>query len=192
MAKRAIYTKEEIKEKVEKPSPIKEKEKKEKKEIKMEFECPFAPGGEGSVSFVHIYEGKEYTYNLKLNNKRYVLPKDLKENDIKRYRKALLDNKFMDVTVIDAGFVSFDKEKKEYVYTLVHPEHTQRNRINANIALVLQDNNGRPVIYDKGPDKGKQMVKQVTIVEGIVKTDDVLVYEALLKAGFYSGGKKEK
>ena len=37
---------------------------------------------------------------------------------------------------------------------------------------------------------GKQIFKQVSIVNGIVTVDDEKIYEALLRAGFYSGHKK--
>jgi len=163
-------------------------EKEVKKNVDVEFECGFAPAGNSNIAFIHKYQGVDYKYELKLKNKIYILPKDLKEEDVQRYRTALKDNGFMDVTVIKGG-AHFSKKKGVFLYSVMHPEHTSRNPINGNIALVLQDDNGRPLIDEKTL---KTKSKQVTIINGKVTTDDPLIYEALIRAGFYSAGKKEK
>lgn len=194
-----ILTKKEInKEGQDNASPVKNEKKVEKKievkkpqDIDVKFECGFALAGDSTVAFRHEWEGKEYRYELELKNKIFILPKDLSKEDKRRYRAALKANNFMDVTVIEAG-ASFDAEKKQYVYSVMHPEHTSRNRINGTISLVLLDDAGRPMFYAKGEKKGQQITEQVTIIEGKVKTDNPLVYEALLRTGFYSAGKIEK
>ena len=174
-------------EEIELPEDIKP-EKKEDKPIKgkVKFECGFAPLGKSSVAFNHTYGGELYEYNLKLENKIFVLPPDLSVDDIKRYRAALTANNFIDITV-NHGIV-FNKETGEFTYTVVHPDHSEKNSVNATIGIVLIDHDKRPVV-DK---KGNQITKQVSILNGIVKTEDERVYNALLKAGFYDKGRKER
>lgn len=183
-----ILTHEDLKEEVgeKTPSPVKKSEK--KKPVNVKFECPFAPMGASKTVLKHIFPGKdkkEKIYEIEMMNKVYTIPNNLTDGEKVLLRQVLIENGFRDVTKIDAG-VTYDKEKKQYVYTVVHPEHTDRNPINGNISLVLKDEKGNPV-FDV---EGKQIFRQVSIVNGIVKTDDEKIYQALLDAGFYSGHKK--
>lgn len=189
-----LTNKELSKEKALTPSPASNKPAKtadvilkEKRDVEVKFECGFAPAGESTISFTHKYMDDEYKYNLKLNNKIYILPNDLSEADKKRYRAALRANGFMDITVIESGAV-FNKKKGCMQYQLIHPEHSARNRINCNISLAMVDESGRP----KSDKLGKQISKQISVIEGIVDTDDPDVYEALLKAGFLTAKISEK
>ncbi len=155
---------------------------KTKKPVK--FECGYASNGSTNTVIIHKYEGKEYTYNIAMENKIYILSDKLSKEEKQRYRTALLDNNFIDITV-NTG-VKFDQETGDYTWKVMHPEHTERNRINANIGMNLYEN-GKPVLDDDGNQKSKQ----VEICEGLVKTTDKLVYEALIKAGFLHAGRKE-
>lgn len=162
-------------------------QKKEAVNPDIKFECGFAPGGKSNVSFVHKYEGIEYNYELNLNNKIFDFPKGLKKEDAKRFRKALIDNDFIDVTRSRKGVV-FNKQTGEYIYKAVHPEHSDRNRVQGNIGLVLFGDNGKPML----DALGKQITETVGIENGLVKTDKKEIYESLLKAGFRDAGKEEK
>lgn len=157
----------------------KKEQKAEQAKICKTFECSFAPLGESSVAFVHEYQGVKKNYNLKCVDKIYTLPEGLEAEDEKRIRKALRDNGFVETTIIQAG-VKFDIQKGKYRYRLTHPEQTERNNVNGTIGLVLLDESDRPM-FDKD---GKQKTAQVTILNGRAETDDKLIYEALLKAGF--------
>jgi len=167
---------------------IKEIPKKTKPDI--HFECSYAPMGISNIAFDHVFEGKKYNYKLQLENKIYVLPKNLDETEKKRTRAALKANGFIDVTVIQAG-AKFDKKTGKLIYNVMHPEHTSKNRINGSISLVLVGDDNKPMFHKKGPQKGQQVVEQVNIIEGKVTTLDPKIYEALLKAGFYNAGKIE-
>ena len=161
-----------------------------KKDIECEFECTFAPMGNSNVAFDHVFEGKKFKYQLSLKNKIFILPKDLTTDEQRRYRAALRDNGFVDVTVIKAGAV-VDPESKKLIYHVIHPEHNRRNRINGSIALVMVDDNNKPMYHQTGPKKGQQMIEQVNIIEGKVSTEKKQIYEALLRYGFHSAGKDE-
>lgn len=174
------------KEEKKKDSPKDKTEK--KKKIKVQFECPFAPMGEANtvIRFKHpSQDKKDIEYKIPLNNKLYTMPDDLSEEEEKMLRTALEQNGFRDVTTIHAG-MKYEPEKQKYTYSVVHPEHTERNPVNGNISLAMVDEKNRPIC---GND-GKQISKQVAIIDGVVKTDDEQIYEALLRAGFYSGHKK--
>lgn len=189
-----ILTKQELDSQGAKKAPsVKTKKRvlKEIENVEVKFECPFAPLGKSKISFLHTYEDEQIKYELDLDNKIYTLPSDLKKEDKKRYRKALRDNGFMDVTKINAHVI-YDDKKKKYIYMAMHPEHTERNPVNGPIALVLKNDDGMPMYYEKGPNKGKQIIEQVNIINGKVKTDNPMIYEALLEGGFYSAGKIEK
>ena len=175
------------------PIPEKEKVVEEKKKIVDEiYEAGFALPGESTVAFVHKWiDGKEYKYNLVLDNKRYAISNELKEDEKDRIRTALKANGFVDVTVIESGAV-YDKNKKEYIYRVIHPEQNPKNSINGVIALVLYGDDGKPVYYKDGVNAGKQKQVQVNITDGIVQTDDKMIYEALLKAGFVTTKTIEK
>jgi len=168
--------------------PKKEVRKKPNPDI--HFECAYAPMGKSNIAFEHTFEGKLYIYNLTLENKIYTFPKDIDQNEKKRTRAALKANGFVDVTTIEAG-VQFEKKTGKLIYNVMHPEHTQKNRINGSVSLVLVDENNKPMYYEKGPKKGQQVSEQVNIIEGKVTTLDPKIYEALLKAGFYNAGKIE-
>jgi hypothetical protein len=197
--KKQILTKKELKKEPVDSGSIKSKESpnktlkkiKESKNIEVKFECGWAPGGKSNICFLHTYENIEYKYELELNNKIYILDNKLKDEVKKRYREALRANGFQDITIIKSGAI-FDKKKKEYIYKAYHPEHTENRPINGNIPLILIDDDGNFMTYKQGNKKGQQIIKQVVIKNGIVETDNQMVYEALLKAGFYSAGKTEK
>jgi len=161
------------------------KKKNKPKKSPVKFECGFAPPGNSTVSFNHIYMGDTETYNLSLENKIWIMPETYSDEEKKRYRKALLDNNFQDVTVNISAM--FNKQTGKTTYKAMHPEHTDRNRINATIAVVLRDGSGSPALEPSGTQK----TAQATILEGIVKTDDKMVYDALIKAGFYDAGTKK-
>jgi len=166
------------------------KPEKKKEDFECEFECTFAQLGNSNVAFEHVFEGKKYRYQLSLKDKIFILPKDLSKDDQKRYRAALRDNGFVDVTVIKSG-ATVDPESKKLIYHVMHPEHNRKNRINGSIALVMVDDNNKPMYYKTGAKKGQQMVEQVNIIEGKVSTEKKQIYEALLRYGFYSAGKYE-
>lgn len=157
---------------------------KAKEKTSVQFECGFAPNGSSNTVIVHKYEGKEYTYNISMENKIYIIPEKLSEEEKKRTRAALLDNNFIDVTVNEG--VQFNPETGDYIYKAMHPEHTERNRINATMGLTLYEN-GKPVL----DEKGHQISTQVEILNGLVTTTDKQVYEALIKAGFLHAGRIE-
>lgn len=156
----------------------KSKVKKAKGKVEVKFECGFAQPGESTVAFTH----KDKTFNLSLKNKIWILPDTFDDTEKAVYREALLANGFMDVTVNHG--IKFDKETGKCTYKAMHPDHTDKNRINATIGLNLIGDDGKP-IYDKN---GQQKTAQATICEGIVITQDKLIYEALIKAGFYHAG----
>lgn len=170
------------------PSDKKKPDKKKLKSVKIQFECPYAPMGKANtvIRFKQPSENqKSIMYEIPLINKLYTMPDNLSENEKTMLRTALKQNGFRDVTTIEAG-VTYSKKKQKYTYSVVHPEHTNTNPINGNISLAMVDEQNRPI---SGED-GNQIFKQVSIVDGIVKTDDEKIYEALLRAGFYSGHKK--
>lgn len=156
------------------------KEQSEKQPMK--FECGYAPPGSSTTTIVH--DGQ--TYNLALDNKIWIMPEDFEPEKVERYRTALLANNFLDITV-NIGVV-FDAQTGEKTYKAMHPEHTERNRINATIALNLVDDNGKQIIDNNGMAK----TAQVTINQGVVVTNEKLVYEALIRAGFVHVGITEK
>lgn len=155
------------------------------------FECGWAPSGKANISFLHTYEGKEHKYNLTLKDRVFILDEKMSKEEKARYREALRANGFIDITVVKSG-VYFDKTKKTYIYTAIHPEHCQKNQVNGSISLLLLDDEDKPMVYKTGPKAGQQIVNQVNIVDGRVKTENVLIYEGLIRAGFYSGAKTEK
>lgn len=189
----AKYLKQEPGEETKAPGPEKKAVKKVVKKVVKKipkknppkFECGFAPPGNSTVSFNCDYLGKTYTYNLSLENKIFIIPEKFTDEEKKRYRAALLANNFRDITVNHSAV--FNKQTGKTTYKAMHPEHTDRNPINATIAVVLRDNAGRAIL-----DKNEmQKIEQVTIINGIVKTGDIKVYEALIKAGFYDAGTKK-
>jgi len=160
------------------PEPIKPEVK---KPIDRIFECPFAPLGEANISIVHNFEGRRNSYQLKLVDKCYVVKADA---DNKREIIAALEKEgFRDVTVSNAP-APFVPVPSDLIYRMRHPEYTDGCKLNGSIGLVLVGDDGQPML---GED-GKQVTKNVKMINGIVTTDDKLVYEALLKAGFFGGG----
>jgi len=151
------------------------------------YECNFAPMGECNVTIIYKQDGREFIKELSLVDKRYKIPEELPEEEKVFFRKALIANNFTDVTVLDAG-TSYDKDQAKLIYKVVHPDQAERNNINGSISLVLLDDNGAPMYHKNGESKGKQIQKQVVITNGKVFTDDKLVYEALLRAGFKHSG----
>lgn len=194
MAENNILTHEELEQAEVLPLPPDEKDMKEKskkktsKKVKVQFECPYAPMGEANtvIRFKNpSLDKKDITYQIPLNNKLYTMPDDLSEEEKEMLRTALIQNGFRDVTTIEAG-VTYNKEKQKYTYSVIHPDHSERNPVNGNISLAMIDEKNRPVC---GED-GKQIFHQVTILDGVVKTDDEKIYDALLQAGFFSGHQK--
>lgn len=159
--------------------------KKKKKKPKLQFECSFAPMGDAKTNIKYKLGDKEVIKKIVLHNKIYEYPVGLSPEEDKALRKALTDNGFVDVTVLKA---KFNKVKKQYIFSAMHPDHSKADPINANISLPILDESGR-VICD---EKGKQIFKQVAVVNGLVETEDVRVYQALVKAGFKSCFEKEK
>lgn len=153
------------------------------------FQCSFAPMGESKTVFMHKYNGKEYRYELTMKNRIYTLPADMSKEDKARYREALRDNGFVDITVINRGIIV--RDAKNYEFRAVHPEHTERNPINCNLSFNIEDDSGNPMYYTDGPKKGMQIVKQISVIDGYVKTDDKQLYQALIKIGFRDAGKRE-
>ena len=186
-----IVTHEELKqtEGIPLPSDKKEPTKKKKKEpVKVKFECPYAPMGNAKtvIKFKQpSKKQKDIIYEISLENKIYVLPDNLSEDEGKMLREALKQNGFRDVTKNKSG-VKYDKKKQKYTYSVIHPDHSELRPINGNISLPMVDERNEP----KNDKNGKQIFKQVSIVNGIVTVDDEKIYEALLRAGFYSGHKK--
>jgi hypothetical protein len=158
----------------------------------MIFECATAPLGEANIAFEHNYRGKETLYNLQLMDKRYVIPEDLgkgltkKERIalIEQYRQALRDNGFIDVSLLASG-TEVNVETGEWTFKAFHPEHQAKNPINGNIGLGILDKNGKPKMVD-----GKPLIEQVPIVNGIARTKDRDVFNALLEAGLADCGKE--
>ena len=170
------------------PVDVKEKPKKTKKPVNPKFECPFAPMGKSNtvIRFNNpSKDQKDMTYQISMVNKIYTMPNDLSENENKMLREALKQNGFRDVTKNNSG-VKYDKKKQKYTYTVIHPDHSELRPVNGNISLAMVDERNKPIFKKDG----KQIYKQVSIVNGIVTTDDEQIYEALLRAGFYSGHKK--
>ena len=164
---------------------VKKAVKKTPKKSPVKFECGFAPPGDSTVAFDHEFQGKAYNYNLALNNKIWIMPEKYSDEDKKRYRAALLDNNFQDVTVNISAV--FNKQTGKTIYKAMHPEHTDRNRINCTTAVVLRDESGNPELEKNGLQK----VEQVTILEGIVKTGNRQIYDALIRSGFFDAGSKK-
>ena len=162
------------------------KQKKKKPVIDIKFECSFASMGDSKTMIQYKLGDKLVTKEIIMHNKLYDFPKDLTKEESKVLRKALKENGFFDVTVIEGA--KFDKEKKEYVYSAMHPDHSKQDPFNANISLPILDEASRVIC---GPD-GKQIFKQVAVVNGLVKTDDKRIYQALIKAGFKSCFAQEK
>jgi hypothetical protein len=172
------------KKKKEEPAvPVTPIEPEVKKSIDRIFECPFAPLGEANISIVHNFEGSQNAYKLKLKDKCYTVFGDMEAGEKRKLVAALEKEGFRDITVsnVPAPYVF---EPGELIYRMRHPEFTEKSRLNGSIGLVLVGDDGQPML-DKD---GKQITKNVTMSGGIVTTDDKLVYEALLKAGFYGGG----
>lgn len=167
-----------------KKKTVKKVVKKTPKKSPPQYECGFAPPGNSTVSFNHTYMGITETYNLSLENKIFIIPEKFSDEEKKRYRAALLANNFRDITVNHSAV--FNKQTGKTTYKAMHPEHTDRNPINATTAVVLRDSAGNAILENNGTQK----IEQVTILNGIVKTDDVKVYEALIKSGFYDAGTK--
>jgi len=180
-----VITQKELKREESKKAPLVEKKIESKVQQDVLFECGWAPLGKSNIAFKHVYESVSHSYNLDLVNKIFTMPKDLTDKDKLRYRAALKANGFRDVTIAVKG-ISYDKAKGKYVYKVVHPDHAVKNLVNGSIGLVMIGDNGKPM-YD---DKGKTITKQVNIVNGIVTTEDELVYAALLKSGFNDLGKR--
>ena len=123
----------------------------------------------------------EIMFKIKLMNKIYTIPKDLNPADEKILVEALVQNGFSDITTLKGTM--YDKEKQKYIYSAIHPDHGEKNPINGNTTLTMMNEKGKP-ICDKD---GKQIAIQLQIVNGVVKTDDQSVYQALIRAGYYSG-----
>lgn len=156
------------------------------------FECPYAQTGECNIALPpHNFEGKVYDYQLTLINKRFVIPGEWDEETKRRHRQALRANGFIDVTVLEAGAV-LAADGKKLVYRVAHPDHTDRNRINGKVSLVLMDDNRMPMYHKEGDKAGQQITEEVNIINGMAYTDDKQVYEALLRAGFVHAGTRIK
>jgi len=185
----AIVTQEELKKEKEKKEPKKKKEEKETKKATgtVQFELPYAPMGNAKTVIQYKFGSEKVKKELKLYNKLYKFPDGLNKKESAVLRQALLDNGFVDISKFDVGTVYNEKEKK-YTYSAIHPEHTTRNPMNGNISLAMIDEDGSKM-YDKD---GKQICKQVSMINGTIKTDDKAIYQALLRAGFRSGYKTVK
>ncbi len=166
--------------------PPDKKKRKKKENVKVKFECPFTPMGKSNtVITLKLSADKKLVYDIQMENKIYMFPENLSEEEEQNLRKALIANGFKDITRNESG-IKYDKKKEKYIYTVHHPEHTPENPMSGNISLIMTDEKGRPA-YD---EDGKQIIKQVSFVNGKVETDDEKIYNALIKAGFFSGHKK--
>lgn len=154
------------------------------------FECPFAPMGKSGTAIESMVQRGGTTvklsYSISLMNKQYVVPDDIKGQELEDLLFCLKNNGFVDVTTIPKKGVKYVKETNKYKYFAVHAMHTPKRPINGNIALVKRDENGREQV-DKN---GNQVTEQITIVDGTAVTNDKGIYEALIAAGFLPGGKE--
>ena len=143
--------------------------------------------GEGNLVIKHSSSGRdkkdkaEVIFKIKLSNKVYTIPEGLSPADEKILIEALVQNGFADITTLKGTM--YDKDKQKYIYSAIHPDHGEKNPINGNTTLAMMDEKGKP-ICDKD---GKQIETKLQIIDGVVKTDDQAVYQALIRAGYYSG-----
>jgi hypothetical protein len=162
-------------------------------EGEMVFEHTLAPMGKSSTSFEHTYRGKQYLYHINIVDKKYTIPADLGKGEkepvrvamIERYREALRANGFIDVSLLRSG-VEVEKETGDYIYKAFHPEHLPNHPINGNIGLGLLGKDGKPKL-DKN---GKPVIEQVVIKNGIARTKDPEIFNALLSAGLVDSGRE--
>lgn len=165
---------------------------------KVVFAAPYAQMGEARITLIGKYEGEEIVYkNKKLINGKFEIPKNITPNqgekpgkEYVKMRSILQQNGFVDVTKTKGGKI--DKVKNKYIYKAVHPEQTDNNNINGKISMVLKDDQGQNLFYKSGKNKGKQITKEVTLINGVAVTDDADVYQALIRSGFYEIGKTVK
>ena len=130
-------------------------------------------------------QGRNYNYKLELENKIYTFPDNLNCKDMARYLKALSDNKFTDVTKNEAKYTLINRKK--YIYTMIHPEHTETNRVNGAISFDILSDEIDPISKQK-----KVITKQVQIDNGIAIANNQAICDCLVKAGFREVSKKEK
>lgn len=163
-------------EKVKKEKPVLKKsaEVKKKKPVNVvdrSYIFEPAPMGNSSASFYYTdpetNEKKEITINL--IDKVFVIPGNWDLKKRVRHEKMLLLNGFKETTVInnDAGekILKVDKEK---VYKLGHPENTDTLKINGKVSA-------------------HTAIGEILVdcVNGIIRTVNKDIFDALLKQGFY-------
>lgn len=164
----------------------KEKEKPEEstsKKFSYEYECGFAPMGKSRVPIK--IDGK--FKNLDLENRIYKIPKGTSKEERAKITKALLEAGFRDVSSCK-GAPFFNKQTGEWIYRAVHTDHSKNKPVNCNISLFLYEVGGKPSLNKDGTHEEIQ----ISVINGLVKTTDIRVFNALLKAGFSDAGKIKK
>ena len=166
--------------------PVKEKPLEKKKPANIQYECSYAFTGDSKTIITYKMGTEIIKRELLLHNKLFDYPNNLTVDEDRALKKALKENGFHDVTVIEGAI--YDKEKKDYIYSAMHPDHSKQDPFTANISVPILDEAGRVICNNDG----KQIFKQIAVVNGLVKTEDKRIYQALIKAGFKSCFSQEK
>lgn len=185
-----LVTREEYEKEQKKEAPkekIVRRMEKKKDRVPLEYELPRAPNGKCTIAIQYMQNGQSKSKELTLINKKYSIPEKFKKEEKLAWRSILLSEGFIDSTVVKSGSVKVENDTGKITYFAMHPDHHDiHNPIFGTIGLVMKDDTGKD-LYDKD---GKQISKQLTIKNGLVKTDDKEVFNAVIKAGFHELGKK--
>ncbi len=132
----------------------------------------FAPASMGE-SKAFVSDGEGHTWQLPLVDKIFIVPEDANKAKKEKYRKVLLADGWEDVSINNAK--SEPKIDKKFFYFAGHPDNTDIDKINGNVAV-----------------KFKRKEHQLECIEGVVIVEDKGLYKALLKKGFYEAKDPEE
>lgn len=140
------------------------------------FRFPTPVRGESHVS-LDVGEKKNnisVTTKIKLTDGKIEIPGSWKSRKKDIYKKTLIAAGFENVSYMPDG-----KEKikviKEFTYFAGHPDNKDDEKINGKIAIKV---------------KGEKL--NLDVVNGIVTTEDKVIYNTLLRKGFYEAKSAEE
>lgn len=145
----------------------------------IEYVATFAKGAKGECN-TGFYDAENKLVKVKLIDGVVVMPKFENEGKKLEFTKLLTANGFEGVYRDDKTPVNpkVDPVDGDIVYSLLHPDHSEQSPFNNEFIL----------------DKGGLFSKKVTInvVNGVVKTQQKKVADALIEKGFSLTSAKPK
>ncbi len=154
-----------------------EKKKKEvsphKKDVIVKYQYRFDPAPMGKAKTVINFEEKKMT--LEIIDKIYIPPKNWSISKQEKFKKIIINvYGFKDASFVDSVKKEEKQEEKKLEYHLGHPDNSPDERINGELTIKIGRKNHK-----------------FKCENGIVKTDNIKIYEELLKKGWYQADIKE-